>query len=781
MSLQVPKDKLQLLLNEDVPGWNAWKEEQTESIHLGSLDLTGKYLHGINLRDTVFEEFSCLEDANLTSADLFRATLKNCHCPNAIFQEADLTKAVLQNATLVKANFTNATLNGADLSATVLTDATFDSSDLRGANLCASELTETRFETCDLSCSRLRESTLDDAVFVSCNLSNSDVTMSSCQKTLFSQSNLMGMRFHNADCTSATFENVLIKDADFNSADLSNAELPDTLNAFSDGMKNIEEASRNTRGILYFMVGLSIFTLLSLANTTDAQLILGTSRLKLPIFGAEVPTLLFNFGAAFTSLFVFVYFHLHAHKIVEILRDMPARFPDRLTLGQKMYPWLLNDAFEFWRRDYWAQQEGQRKIKESGRFKASVAVFATYCLMPLTVFAIFIRTLPVRQWLVLVSLFVLVLTALGFSVYHYYSSKLQVCKGGGRISPGVLGVLRVAGLVAYCGLAFFLLAQNLWFSDSSAGCNRWKKVKTLIPVCWGQPDFSSQQLSTLKQQAQYRETYQDDGQRVYHRMAEERWEGVDLSGRDLQGADFRKAILPKANFEHALLKGANFSDANLAGANFQMADLEGSIMVNTTLTKTSFYKTSLTHATIILSNLSRARFHFVSSRDFFCVWNKFNGVIFNQSRLCDAVFAADGNTIIKRLTQTHKNTRDLSASRLQAAYTAYKFRGDRKDDILDEVETAGALLKNFRTVWWPKSVYSDKTIFPKGFEPQKHGLIKARPGTACEAPKDQPKNTDSPQGPAIAAPQHDAKPDTAEPKAATPESTTSIATPPPGG
>ncbi|MEK8021401.1 MAG: pentapeptide repeat-containing protein [Candidatus Parabeggiatoa sp.] len=66
---------------------------------------------------------------------------------------------------------------------------------------------------------------------------------------------------------------------------------------------------------------------------------------------------------------------------------------------------------------------------------------------------------------------------------------------------------------------------------------------------------------------------------------------IDLSGADLQGANFSHANLQNVNFEGANLKVVNFQNANLKNANLKNANLEGANLTNTNLEGTILQRT----------------------------------------------------------------------------------------------------------------------------------------------------------------------------------------------
>jgi sensor histidine kinase YesM len=81
-------------------------------------------------------------------------------------------------------------------------------------------------------------------------------------------------------------------------------------------------------------------------------------------------------------------------------------------------------------------------------------------------------------------------------------------------------------------------------------------------------------------------------------------EGLDLSGLDLTGADFRFSKLSNVNFSHSILQNADLSFSDMDGANFDNADL-----TNAGLRFSSLEGANLTNAKIANADFSFSGMH----------------------------------------------------------------------------------------------------------------------------------------------------------------------------
>jgi hypothetical protein len=116
---------------------------QTISLFLRNINLSGAYLKGINL------EGASLRNANFRGADLRGANLVGADLTGADFSGANLRGAVL-SAFLMYTNFSSADLGGADLTGSAMDNALLRGANLVGANLRNADLTNTNLDDANL-------------------------------------------------------------------------------------------------------------------------------------------------------------------------------------------------------------------------------------------------------------------------------------------------------------------------------------------------------------------------------------------------------------------------------------------------------------------------------------------------------------------------------------------------------------------------------------------------------------------------------------------------------
>lgn len=86
--------------------------------------------------------------------------------------------------------------------------------------------------------------------------------------------------------------------------------------------------SQNARKTFFALIAAALYSWLTIATTTDAELITDTASSSLPIIGTEIPLAGFYLMAPLILLAVYFYFHLYLQRLWRGLSTLPARFPD---------------------------------------------------------------------------------------------------------------------------------------------------------------------------------------------------------------------------------------------------------------------------------------------------------------------------------------------------------------------------------------------------------------------------------------------------------------------
>jgi uncharacterized protein YjbI with pentapeptide repeats len=202
---------------------------------------------------------------------------------------------------------------------------------------------------------------------------------------------------------------------------LTRAKLPDDIAKF-DGLKTVEELSKNAGKLFLSLMLAMIFVLLTISMIKDPQLILDTGTATLPVVSISVPVRLFFFIAPVVLLVLFVSTHLYLQRLWEQMAALPAVFPDGVTLDKKTYPWLLNDRI----RAFFPNLRNRR-----GPLAYTQEVlfgFLAYWMVPLALFPLWTRYLCCHDPLV-TGAHVIVLTAMvWFSAQFWFLGRLTMAR-----------------------------------------------------------------------------------------------------------------------------------------------------------------------------------------------------------------------------------------------------------------------------------------------------------------------------------------------------------------
>ena len=157
-------------------------------------------------------------------------------------------------------------------------------------------------------------------------------------------------------------------------------------------LEAVAETSKNARKIFLAMLLGCVYSLLTIATTTDARLLTNSASSPLPIIQAEIPIAWFYCAAPFALLGFYVYLHFYLGMLWEGLAGLPAKFPDGKRLDERAYPWLLNGLV---RRHFARLKEGRPFLV---RFKEWTTIFLAWWTVPATLFWFWLRYLRRHEW-----------------------------------------------------------------------------------------------------------------------------------------------------------------------------------------------------------------------------------------------------------------------------------------------------------------------------------------------------------------------------------------------
>lgn len=542
------------ILRQGVEAWNQWRASNRDvTPNLGP--------------DLEFLREANLDGINLSGADLSNARLQGTHMRQAILRNADLRRAELCACKLW----------GADLKFAHLDEATLDDSELNGADLSGASLREV-----DLSSTDLSGATFRGAVLQKTNLQ--------VKRGILRPENLAG-------------------------ADLTGAQLPESLEKLFGGLKAVDEISESAKKLFIAMLAACLYCWLTIATTTDLNLITNRSSSPLPIIQTSIPIVGFYVVAPLLLISIYFYFHFYLQKLWEELGSLPAIFPDGRRLHQRSDPWLLNDLV----RSHVALLRPDRPFMSY--FQQTISIVLAWWLVPFTLFLFWGRYLPRHdfRWTTLqVVLLAISITAATF-LYRLAGASLHGAERlsfrpwtshlknqrfyGGIVTFVVTGV--VLTLVSIGAIRSSYPQYPLSWLQDPAGCWSWTpRAMALV----GYSPFANLRRAdvsvkpsnwTGKNESELdgvKGAEMEDADLRYAEANGAFLAKADLSGARLEGADLTDSDLRQARFikldirsrqpfaGNADLTGANLSGANLRGAFLRVGHLPGAYLVEADLT-----------------------------------------------------------------------------------------------------------------------------------------------------------------------------------------------------
>jgi uncharacterized protein YjbI with pentapeptide repeats len=511
----------------------------------------------------------------------------------ASLDASDFTSFKLQDA-----NFEGASLRGAKLSVgTEARGANFKHAELHGANFEGSDLSDANFEGSDLSDATFNGADISEASFRGANLRCVDL------------SNVRGA----------------LEQEQLASADLTAAKLPDSLSRVLTDLGTLKALSDSSRNLLFAVLAACLYCWLTIATTTDGNLITNHTSSPLPVIQATIPIVGFFYVAPLLLLCISLYFHFYLQRLMEEVASLPAVFQDGRPLQAKVDTWLMNEFVDSRLRH---ENVGRPFLSH---IQVWISVLLAWWVVPMTIFLFWARYLRRHEWygtiFHIVTLTVTIISA-------WCLTRLAIATLRGTERPPFHWKLilrnRRVHLISLIALAGFCLLGIVSLGVIRGNCNEDKpnhcpldaaklSTSTLIPTLMSLigyhpfADLSGQEISV--KEANW--TDKPNGESASVRPAKlkgwdlrnARMESAFLEGTDLSNANLTNAFLVNANLRwvqlsDAKLAGANFSNADLRGANLAGVDLgSGPILQGANLTEADLSDAVLTDTCLIGAQL----------------------------------------------------------------------------------------------------------------------------------------------------------------------------------
>ena len=378
-------------------------------------------------------------------------------------------------------------------------------------------------------------------------------------------------------------------------ADLTGAELPGTVSQQLDNLDNVKEISSNAQKLFIAMLAACLYCWLTIAATTDLNLIADRATSSLPIIQTTIPIVGFFYVAPLLLLGVFFYLHFYLQKLWQELSILPAIFPDGKPLYAKIDPWLLNDLVRIYRPTL------KGRTPFLARLQLWISVLLAWWVVPLTLLLFWVRYLVCHELIGTVFHSIAAAVAISSAIFLYRlarntlrrvepgpSSRPAATPRHTWLPPVATGVMTAASLIVLSlggimGARSGTVEDNYW--PDQAGPRSW--VPKAMAFFRFSP-FANLRTAEL--------SVKPSDWSIANDKAKTAVTGVQLSSSDLQFADMRASFLP-----NSLLTGANLEEADLLGA-----DIELAVMMGTNLTGASLANANLRGASLARANMERA-------------------------------------------------------------------------------------------------------------------------------------------------------------------------------
>jgi uncharacterized protein YjbI with pentapeptide repeats/nucleoside phosphorylase len=490
-------------------------------------------------------------------------------------------------------------------------------------------LEDTDLSGLDLSQASLRNVTFRNVKFGNCNLSDADL-----RGAVLSGSDLSGV---------AGF----LEPQQLAGTDLTGVKLPGSLQELFESLDVAKGVSANAQNLFVAMLAACLYSWLTIATTSDVNLIVNRATSPLPIIGTSIPIVGFYFVAPLLLVGVYFYFHLYLQKLWDEMGSLPAIFPDGRPLQAKADPWLLSDLV----RSHVSRLKWDRPFLSY--FQEWISIVLAWWLVPFTLILFWGRYLR-RHDVVITMLHCLLAAICITSAIFLYRLAGATLRGDPRRPfvwsaamrrprawrPLIVALMSGTVLVwvsfsAIDGVRLGVAGRD-WWPAAEASSIRSHFSRTWIPTAMekvgytpfadlrganltAKPAVPIEKGSVEKQTVDKSDVEKDDvdeddidksdaatgdlanvGAKKDEAMPDSapglQLSGVDLRFADMRGSNLQGTILTDARLEWADLLKANLNGAELAGAHMDHADLLGANLANADMTGTSLNGANLNQA-----------------------------------------------------------------------------------------------------------------------------------------------------------------------------------------
>ncbi len=483
------------------------------------------------------------------------------------------------------------------------TESPHVSKDLNGADLSGKDLSGF-----DLRCVSLKRANLRGAKFSGGSLlCNADLSNSDLQDVNFGGADLFEANLREANLQGADLSGIKgsLRTEQLAGADLTGAKLTDQLKKLYESLENVKGISESARKNFLAVLAGCLYCWLTIATTTDVNLITNRASSPLPIIQTAIPIVGFYVVAPLLVLCVYFYLHFYLQKLWEELGSLPGIFPDGRPLHTKVDPWLLNDLV----RAHLPKLNVDRPFLSY--LQLCISVLLAWWVVPITMFLFWGRYLTRHERVWTILHIVLLVTSIIAAVWLY---KLAVSTLSGTERKPFTWKSALMSRRGYFTAAFaIVLAVVLGLASLGTRWGiPWDKAEPIPgvrPGISGRWTWAPRLMATVD----YVPFANLTGAEVSHKKSN--WDrnkndpesviGAVLYGANLRYASASGAFFSYANLIGADLSGADLMNADLRGAGLLNTDLRGASLFGADLRDAFLGRVDLRGAKLVRANLGR--------------------------------------------------------------------------------------------------------------------------------------------------------------------------------
>jgi uncharacterized protein YjbI with pentapeptide repeats len=427
----------------------------------------------------------------------------------------------------------------------------------------------------------LRRADLSGMDLIEADLANSDLRGADLRNAKLNDCNLGGADLREAVLCSVDLRSVKgeIRPGSLAGADLAGCKLPDSLAGVLNNLSAASGISDNAQKLFVAMLAACLYSWLTIATTTDVNLITNRASSALPIIQTSIPIVSFYVVTPLLLLGAYFYFHFYLQKLWDELGSLPAVFPDYKPLQTKADPWLISDLV----RAHVARLRTGRPFLSY--FQVWVSILLAWWLVPITLVLFWGRYLPRHdlKGTVFHSVLAGIAVTAAVSLYHLAGTTLR----GAERKPFIWDTAIVRGraykpiflfLGSVAALLMVALAAINGVRSSNSDSDYWPKSSS--PAGWVPRVMSDFGYTPFANLASADISIKPANWTGKSDSELESVTGLQMAGVDLRYADMRSAFLPKTILTDAHLEGADLfladlRQAELAGAKLKGTDLMG--------------------------------------------------------------------------------------------------------------------------------------------------------------------------------------------------------------